>query len=204
MKQEERTSLTRERIIKAAMREFGVKGYAGTTLNAICGEGGIAKGLFYHNFSGKDTLYLACVDQCFAGLRAYLGEQAETGGLQVCMKLRFRYFAEHPLCARIFFEAVLQPPPELAAEIRTCKREFDAFNKKIYQSALSGLTLRDGVTEADALDYYEMMQEMFNGYYSSPAYAGKDFQTIMADHEERLAKLVDFMLYGIAERRGQE
>ena len=49
-----------------------------------------------------------------------------------------------------------------------------------------------------------MMQEMFNGYYSSPAYAGKDFQTIMADHEERLAKLVDFMLYGIAERRGQE
>ena len=200
MKQEERTSLTRERIIKAAMQEFGTKGYAGTTLNAICCEGGISKGLFYHNFSGKNALYLACVSQCFASLMAYLREKAEIENLQICMELRFRYFVEHPLCARIFFEAVLQPPEELADKIRDCKREFDAFNKKIYQSVLSGLTLRQGITEADALDYYEMMQEMFNGYYSSPAYAGKDFQTIIMDHEERLAKLVDFMLYGIAER----
>lgn len=200
MKQEERTSLTRERIIKAAMQEFGTKGYAGTTLNAICSEGGISKGLFYHNFSGKNALYLVCVSQCFTSLMAYLREKAEIENLQICMELRFRYFAEHPLCARIFFEAVLQPPEELADKIRDCKREFDAFNKKIYQSVLSGLTLRQGITEADALDYYEMMQEMFNGYYSSPAYAGKDFQTIMMDHEERLAKLVDFMLYGIAER----
>lgn len=44
------------------------------------------------------------------------------------------------------------------------------------------------------------MQEMFNGYFSSPAYTGKDFETIITDHEERLVKMLDFMLYGIVER----
>lgn len=91
MKQEERTSLTRERIIKAAMQEFGTKGYAGTTLNAICSEGGISKGLFYHNFSGKNALYLACVSQCFASLMAYLREKAEIENLQICMELLCSY-----------------------------------------------------------------------------------------------------------------
>ena len=66
------------------------------------------------------------------------------------------------------------------------------------------MTLRPGVTQDDAIAYYEVMQEMFNGYFSSPAYVGKDLQVLVADHESRLAKMLDFMLYGIAERRIQK
>ena len=66
------------------------------------------------------------------------------------------------------------------------------------------MTLRKGVTEKDALEYYEIMQEMFNGYFSSPAYASKEFHFLMADHEERLSKTLDFMLYGIVERSTEE
>ena len=62
------------------------------------------------------------------------------------------------------------------------------------------MKLRRGVTEEDAMEYYGIMQEMFNGYFSSPAYTGKDFETIITDHEERLVKMLDFMLYGIVER----
>lgn len=58
VKKEEKTELTKERIIQAAVQEFGVKGYAASTVGAICSEYGIAKGLIYHNFKGKDDLYL--------------------------------------------------------------------------------------------------------------------------------------------------
>lgn len=201
MKKEEKTELTKERIIKAAMQEFGTNGYAASTLNAICNGDGISKGLLYHNFKGKDDLFLTCVERCFSDVTVYLREQEIKSDLQKYMELRFRYFSEHPLCARIFFEALLQPPAELFGVIKELKKEFDVLNRRIYQTALSEMSLRKGITEADALEYYEILQEMFNGYFSSSAYSGKDFGILITDHEEKLAKILDFMLYGIADRR---
>lgn len=61
-----------------------------------------------------------------------------------------------------------------------------------------------GSHRSGGLEYYAIMQEMFNGYFSSPAYAGKDFKTVVADHEDKLAKMLDLMLYGIAERGSEK
>lgn len=201
MKQEKKTELTKMRIIKAAMQEFGTKGYAGASLNTICSSDGIPKGLLYHNYSGKDELYLACVADCFANVTEYLRAQNIRYDLEKYMQTRYRYFKEHPHHARIFFEAILQPPIELFDEIQKIRKDFDLFNRQIYQSAISGMILREGVTESDALEYYEIMQEMFNWYFSSPPYAGKSFQMIVSDHEERLHKMLNMMLYGIGEKR---
>lgn len=199
MKKEDKTERTKERIIQAAMQEFGTNGYAAATIGAICSGHSIAKGLLYHNFKSKDILYLACVSRCFSEVTAYLKAQNIGADLHRYMERRLVYFFEHPLCARIFFEAVLQPPASLKAEIKACKSCFDAFNRSVYQTALSGMTLRSGVTLEDALAYYEIMQEMFNGYFSSPSYAGKDLKTLVTEHENTLAQMLDFMLYGIVE-----
>ena len=45
VRQEEKTELTRERILQAAMQEFGTNGYVATKVNTICGKYGIPKGL---------------------------------------------------------------------------------------------------------------------------------------------------------------
>lgn len=60
MKQQKRTELTRQKILAAAMDEFGRNGYGGGSINNIC-KRGINKGLIYHNFENKDALYLACL-----------------------------------------------------------------------------------------------------------------------------------------------
>lgn len=204
MKQEERTELTKERILQAAVQEFGTNGYAASTLNAICNNHGISKGLLYHNFSGKDELYMACVSQCFADVTEYLKGEDIQDDLEKYMRIRLQYFSQNPRYARIFFEAMLQPPAALSTQIRTLRKDFDAFNRRIYRAALSKVKLREGFTETDAIEYYEIMQEMFNGYFSSPAYAGKDFQSLVADHEEKLPKMLNLMLYGIGERRTEK
>ena len=204
MRQEKKTELTKERILQAAIQEFGTNGYAASTLNAICSNYGISKGLLYHNFDGKDGLYLASVSRCFSGLTEYLKSKDIQDNLEGYMHMRFQYFSQHPHHARIFFEAVLQPPAALSAQIRELRKDFDSLNRRIYQTALSKIKLREGVTEADAIEYYEIMQEMFNGYFSSPAYANKDFHILVADHEERLSKMLNIMLYGIGERRIQK
>ena len=204
MKQEEKTGLTKERILQAAMQEFGTNGYAASTLNTICSDHAISKGLLYHNFAGKDGLYLACVARCFSDVTEHLEANGIPDDLENYMHMRLQYFSGHPHHARIFFEAMLQPPAALSAQIRDLRKDFDLLNRKIYQAALSKVTLREGVTEADAIAYYEIMQVMFNGYFSSPAYAKKDFQVLVKDHEQWLSKMLNLMLYGIGEKRIQK
>ena len=114
------------------------------------------------------------------------------------MGLRYRFFSENPGLSQVFFEAVLQPPRHLVQAIRERKAEFDAFNQEIYCRALEKLTLRQGVTQQEALEYYTIVQEMFNGYFASPAYEGASLSDKVQDHEAKLARILDFMLYGIA------
>ena len=59
MNKNEKTERTVAKIMESAMTEFGTNGYAGGTVNNIC-KAGINKGLVYHNFSGKDELFLIC------------------------------------------------------------------------------------------------------------------------------------------------
>ena len=199
MKKEEKTGLTKERILLAAMEEFGEKGYAAASLNNICAAG-IPKGLLYHNYENKDALYLACVKQSFSILMNCLQEKGGDGGLQEYMEARLLFFRENKKEARLFFETLLQPPAALSEQITELKKEFDEWNRSLYRRLLSGITLRKGVTQEAAMEYFTLMQSMFNGYFSSPAYAGKDFMVKIADHEEKLAQMLDILLYGLAKK----
>lgn len=199
MKQEMKTELTKEKIIKAAIIEFGTKGYSGASLNTICNSG-ISKGLLYHNFENKDAIFIACVKRCFRKFTDYLKQQDIGADFHKYMSARLCYFNEHKKEAHIFFEAVLQPPIQLQAEIAELRTDFDMLNRELYQKVLSSVSLRPGITEKEALSYFTLMQTMFNGYFSSPAYRELSLSERMIAHEESLSKLLDFMLYGIAER----
>ena len=61
MRKEEKTRRTYERIMAAAMEEFGTKSYDNASITTLCNENQISKGLVYHNFKNKDELYLSSV-----------------------------------------------------------------------------------------------------------------------------------------------
>lgn len=199
MRKEMKTELTKEKILAAAMNEFGTNGYAGASLNNICSTG-IAKGLLYHNYENKDALYLACVDRCFHALTEYLKGEDIGNDLQRYVKARLTFFRENENEARLFFESVLQPPVSLKDDIEKVRMEFDDFNLDLCSRMLETISLRSDVTKEDAMRYFRLMKEMFNGYFSSPAAQGLSFADTMVTHEMGLSKMLDFMLYGIAKR----
>lgn len=199
MKKEDKTELSRQRILSAAMDEFGARGYAGASLNSICAAG-IAKGLLYHNFEGKDALYLACVEESFSGLTKAL-RAAEIGAdFKKYTEVRLHFFTENERQARVFFDALLQPPEPLKERIAELRREFDLLNAELCRGILGTVRLRQEVSESDAMDYFAMLQTMFNGYFSSPACRALSFEEKMSAHEEKLGRLLDLMLYGIADK----
>lgn len=63
MKQSERTARTRARLLRAARKVFGRRGYHAASLAEIAGEAGVSKGAVYHNFKSKEDLFLALLDE---------------------------------------------------------------------------------------------------------------------------------------------
>jgi TetR/AcrR family transcriptional regulator, transcriptional repressor for nem operon len=53
---------SKEKILLAALHVIRVKGYAATTVDDVCREGGVTKGSFFHHFRSKDEMALAAVE----------------------------------------------------------------------------------------------------------------------------------------------
>lgn len=198
MKKSEKTERTITKILEAAMAEFGVNGYTGGTVNNIC-KTGINKGLIYHNFAGKDELYLTCLKYSCEKLIQYVNEQGGATNLKRYMAVRMDFFNTFSNEAHIFFDALLNTPPHLIEEINETLAEFNVMNERICKKTLDTLTLRDGITMDDALSYFHLMQTMLNGYFSSPSFQNVVLNEKVKIHETAIPKLFDFILYGIAE-----
>lgn len=203
MKKQEKTQKTKERILAAALKEFGSKSYDAASVNSICEAGQISKGLIYHNFKGKDDLYLLCVKACYdemtAALKAQIFEiRSAKEGLQNFLMVRQRFFQDHPHYANVFFNAVLQPPKHLVQKLAELRSGFDAYFSQCYLAVLDCLTLRDGITKEMALEYFLGASEMFNSYFQKKAEQNGDYRELINDHEDRLSAIFDIMLYGVA------
>ena len=75
MNQKEKSQISKDKILNAAIAEFGTKTYENASLNNICNDNKISKGLIYHYFKNKDELFLKCVKVCFDELVDYLSKE---------------------------------------------------------------------------------------------------------------------------------
>lgn len=202
MKQSEKSKLTYEKILNAAILEFGTSSYESASINNICNDNNISKGLIYHHFKNKDELYLCCVEMCFQELICFLkAEKFDSTDLQKnldkIMELRNRFFREKPYYSKIFFDVLLAPPSHLTTEVQQIKKIYDQFNLDQYKKMIEGVTLRDGISEEEALEYFFILGEMFNGYFGSKNCKTSDFNSLVNEHEMKLSKILNIILYGI-------
>lgn len=199
MKKEEKTRLSREKIIDAAVLLFGEKGYDGFSVNNLCNLNAVSKGLFYHNFSGKDELFVACVEKTYADLLTFLKNNLEIVDIEGYLGTRLKFFKLNPSYKRIFFESLINVSDHIYPKLKVIRKPFEDFNRDIYISLISNLKLREGVDKVEAVNYFDLMQKMFNAYYSGPAYNDGNLDLLEKDYEKNMAKLLEFMLYGIVD-----
>lgn len=203
MNQKEKNKVSKDKILNAAIVEFGTKNYGDASLNNICKDNNISKGLIYHYYKNKDDLFLSCVKYCFDEFVDYiqskeLKENDFQSIMRKCSELRYGFLKENTYLSHIFFNVVLQPPIHLKQEIKILRKNFDNINLNIYRLALSKITLREGITEEEAIEYFWIFQEMFNGYFEIKAYENHDFNALIKAHEVNLGKVLNIMIYGIA------
>ena len=198
MKKEEKTEITKNKIFDAAIKEFGINGYAAGSVNNIC-KTGINKGLIYHNFKDKDELYLECVKKSCHGLICYIGDNKAQDSFVEYMEASRRFFEEHESEAYIFLEARTNPPHHLKTQIQNIYESFDELNIEICEKELSKHELRKNVSREDAISYFSEIQKIYNIDFLNRLNNKMTQQERLALHEMNIHKIFDLMLYGIVE-----
>lgn len=196
MKQEEKTKLTRKKIIEAAVFEFGTKGYEKANINNICGQG-IAKGLVYHNFSGKDELYIECLKNCFSEITEALICPEDIADISVYFDMRMALFKEKHTSAAMVLEALIDPPKQHIGLISEMRKQYDEMNSEWIMKILQKGKLRENVNTENALKYIALMQDMFNWYCASPKFKENDLENKIEIHERELPGVFEYMLFGV-------
>ena len=197
MKKELKTKLTQERIIEAALIEFSQKGYKAFGINELCKNHKISKGILYHNFSGKTEIYLACVRESFQKAVSIIrGESGDIPSLVEYVERRHRFSKDFPHHSHVFFEAWMTAPAEIAEEVAKEKAVFEDLNRQVSEKLLTESTLKDHISQEQALDYLTFIQQLFRSYYLA-ANGSQGAGSLASQYENDLQKVLHLMIYGI-------
>jgi len=118
---EVRLPLQRERLLRAAAREFANRGYAGASSESISRRAGMSKATFYEHFANKEECMLALFDMGAEVVQAAMAEAARNapvGDARERLRAGTRAFlsalAEHPDFAQTLLVEIIGAGPRAA------------------------------------------------------------------------------------------
>src|SRR5271165_5604452 len=74
-----RGEATRQRLVAAARRLFGERGYEDTSIEQVLAASGVARGALYHHFQSKAELFDAVAEAVFAEIASSTDAAARAG-----------------------------------------------------------------------------------------------------------------------------
>ena len=137
-----KSARTRGQILEAAERCFAAKGFAGTRLEDVGGEIGIAASAILYHFRGKQDLYRAVIQNLFEGLLerfedALAGSGRVSQRVERTISIAVRYVAKRPTGAKIALREAMTDDPQLRTELQNHAVPFIALLKRIFNEGQS-------------------------------------------------------------------
>lgn len=116
----------RERILDAAAREFGARGFSSGSLNVIARAAGIAKGSLFVYFSDKFELFGYVCDRTSQRVREHMLARMVAAGLEQDLFDLLRitvvdwvdYFRDHPVERGVTLATNFEMDPDVRREVR--------------------------------------------------------------------------------------
>ena len=116
----------RERVLHAAMAEFGRRGYSGGSLNVIAREAGVAKGSLFQYFEDKFDFFAHVAEQASLTVYAAMAPHLTGPGpgesfvpyFSRLVETWMQYMADHPLERAVTAATNLELDPQIRQAIR--------------------------------------------------------------------------------------
>jgi AcrR family transcriptional regulator len=112
---QERTEITRAKLIEAATAMFSEQGYGGVSVRDIENAAEVQRGLLVYHFGDKEGLWKAVADATFELLREEYDERltilkdlSERERLAFVIRFHVRFYARHPELSRLMSQEAIQ------------------------------------------------------------------------------------------------
>ena len=154
-----------QRILEACIEEFAQHGYASASTNAIVTRAGIPKGTLFYYFGSKKDLYLYVIDHAVAQfVEAYdrlAGEMPSDLFERLLYRghVRMQFAIEHPRLYQLFFNAFLNAPKEIQAELAPRFSGYAAESRARLIEGLDLTRLREGLEVGKAIELVNLVLE---------------------------------------------
>ena len=114
---------TRQVLLQAATDEFASAGLGGARMDSIGARAGVNKRLIYYYFGNKETLFLAVLENAYAGIREaemalHLQDYAPEAAIRRLIEFTWQYYLVHPEFLTLINSENLHSARHLAASER--------------------------------------------------------------------------------------
>lgn len=171
MQRAEKGTLSRRKIMDAALDELEKKNYDAVSLNAVCANVGLSKGMVYYYFKNKDALYLACVEECYTLLTNYLRPSVDSWEkwncarpeelLQQYSNERMIFFRQNPRYLRLYCQAENDPPEHLAPAIKQLRKSYSSLSRRIRRFIAGKIKLNGMFTLEEFAELMALFHDLF-------------------------------------------
>lgn len=211
MKREIKSKISKEKILQASLKEFGEKDFSTASVNSICKNNDISKGMLFHYYKNKDELFLMCVEKLFIDLSEYINcnykisSESIEKNITEFMKQRFVFFENFPCFKQIFFTATFNPPSHLIHEISILRRPIIKVNRDFWYEVVRHLDLKASIDIDEVIEMIigigDYLHMKIQGSISK-----SDFEEMnISDwYSKEYSKMIDMLLYGIVKRNLEE
>lgn len=127
---DQRVAERRERMLEAALEEFGTRGVQATGVKDVCRRAGLTDRYFYESFRDGNELFLAVFDRATARLFEIVATAVAAAPpepeeqVRAAIEAYVRALADDPSTARIVFVEAAGAGPEVERRMRTTLRRF--------------------------------------------------------------------------------
>jgi AcrR family transcriptional regulator len=142
-----------ERITRIAVEEFGEKGYAGASINAIVKRLGIAKGSIFQYFGDKKGLFLFAFDTAIGTVKDYLRTTRDQTvdedlftRLEATLLAGVFFLENHPAIFRLYTRTLFEESVPFRNEILMSLREYShKYLRSLLETARERGEIRDNL-----------------------------------------------------------
>ena len=193
---EVRLPLQRERLLRAAAREFAERGYAGASSESISRRAGMSKATFYEHFANKEECMLALFDMGAELVQAAMAEAARNapvGDARERLRAGTRAFlgalAEHPEFAQTLLVEIIGAGPRAAQRRDQILQAFaDVLDAENAAAARRGLIGR-----------FRSPSDSFAVVGATTELVSRQVRLGVPDHILDLAPVIDRLIFGLLE-----
>jgi TetR/AcrR family transcriptional regulator len=156
----------RDRLLAAALREFGEKGFAGARVEKITRDANANKQLVYHYFGNKEALFKSVLELAY---KEYTGDALRLSIEGSDAKQALRLFVDtmfRPSSATVYFNQILQDENRFGAKhvkpLRSVKQTYVEVIKLVQTILAKGVeegVFRRGI---DPREFYISLVGLFN------------------------------------------